>query len=395
MSEPVFQSALGSVQGNSNRAERSWNDGALNVGEVKVMHHKRATADTAVLGASNEIRSTDEQEGRNACVVCSRYAGFDELYQKPYGEFIPYQSGDRPVIVYCENKKSQPIIVGTLHHTDEDVGDPNTTDILPSGYPVDPENRREALRQIWIHRSQDGFTIEGENGEFEISSHTKSFVKSGSLRTDEETFDYEDLALKDKISIAEGHPKTINLPEEYCEPLKFFAVFRNRYADDETDYLRMCVDASKAAFKWLQQKPGPKQLTYAELEENGAYRLRRQQNAVQRGGGTNYSEMLLRQDGVLQARRVTEARTVECELGSDGLHTAINGSEVTADITAEEIRTCVQGSEVRQTADTVSVTVGGAVIQAGNGQILLTVGGSRIQLSGGAITINAGVVNIN
>ena len=75
MSEPTFQASLGSLNRSSNRAEKTWNDGSLNVGEVTKMHHKRATADTAILGAPNTIMSRDELEGKNAPVIVSRYAG--------------------------------------------------------------------------------------------------------------------------------------------------------------------------------------------------------------------------------------------------------------------------------------------------------------------------------
>ena len=342
MSKPVLQAALGTVNNSSSRAGKTWDDGALNVGQVTKMHHKRATADTAILNGPSEIMSREELEGKNAPIVCSRYAGYDEEYERPYGEFIPLQKGDRPVVVYAHNDKAKPLIVGVLHHTDDKVGEVNEHDILPVEYPIDPHDTREGLRQTWIHRCQDGITIDGDNGEFEISSHTKSFIRSGPASDDEEAFDYEDLVLKDKASVAEEKPQTIYLPKKYSDPLKYLAVFRDKYEDDETGYLRMCVDASKLTLKIMQQKPTEDKLTFAELKEDGSVKIRCQADSVERDAGDRYAEVKIRDDGI--------------RLG-------LNHGDTVGEFTDE--------------------------------QILLKVGDSEIRITGGQIVINAPTVSIN
>lgn len=334
MSEPVFQSALGTVSGNSGRTQKTWNDGSLNVGQVTKMHHKRSTADSAVLNGPNVIMSREELEGQNAPIICSRYAGYDEFYKKPYGEFIPMQKGDRPVIVYAQNDKAKPMIVGVLHHTDDKVGEVNEHDILPVEYPIDPDDRREALRQIWIHHCQDGLTIDGANGEFELSSHTKSFVRSCREYEDEETFDYEDLTLKDKKSVAEEDPKTIHLPARYSHPLKYFAVFRNHYEDAQTDYLRLCVDASTVSGKIMQQKPNENKLSYAELKEDGSIKIRCQGDSVKRESGSQHAEITLREDGV---------------------QISVNGGDAVGDFSGDQILLRVGSSSIRITEGGISM----------------------------------------
>lgn len=395
MSEPVFQSSLGTVNDSSTRAGKTWNDGSLDTGQVTRMHHKRSTADSEILNGPNEIASSDENEGMNAPVLCSRYAGYDTVYQRPYGEFLPLQKGDRPVIVYAKNQKSKPLIVGVMHHTDENAGEINDHDILPTEYPIDPSNMREALRQVWIHRSQDGFTIDGANGEFEISSHTKSFLVSGGVHLDEETFDYEDLTLKDKKSIEAGDPKTIYLPEKYSKPLKYFAVFRNKYEDADTDYLRFCVDASKVAFKWLQQKPNEDKLTYAELEEDGAVKVRRQLDSKITGEGERYTQACIDEDGnatvqhraseddqtnyvcvhenTILLRRQLDSR----EMGEGEKYTYISIDE-SGDLEA-----------VNHIGDTP------AILKMQDGKISLSVGASSITMYPDHIDINSPLVNIN
>ena len=363
MSEPVFQSSLGSVDACSNSAERTWNDGSVDAGMVTKMHHKRSTADTAVVGARNEIKSRDEQEGRHAPLIISRYAGYDDQYDRPYGEFIPYQPGDRPIVVYANNEKSKPVIVGVTHHSDEDVGDVNLKNILPAEYPIDPHDKRESLRQIWIHRSQDAVTIDGDNGEFEISSHTKSFIRSCSNNQDDETFDYEDLVLKDKKSVLAGEPKTIHLPKRYSFPLKYFAVFRNKYEDTDTDYLRFCVDASEVSFKWMQQKPNDDKLTYAHLRQDGTYLVRRHLDTSKRTGSRDYAEACIHEDGSMWARRESPITVTECEVRDDGAYVTVGG--------------------------------GNTQVQCTKDQIFLRVGDSTIDITGDAIRINSPKVLIN
>lgn len=395
MSEPVFQSALGSVDRSTSRADKTWNDGSLNVGQVKKMHHKRSTADTEVLSGPNEIRSLEDWEGKNSPVVCSRYAGYDEEYERPYGEFIPMQEKDRPVLVYAQNQKSKPLIVGVMHHTDDDIGEVNEHDILPTEYPIDDSDKKEYLRQIWIHRCQDGFTIEGENGEFELSSHTKSFVRS-CKEGDEEKFDYEDLKLKDKESIKNGDPKTIYLPEKYSDPLKYFAVFRNKYEDDETDYLRFCVDASKVTFKWLQQKPNDEKLTFGELKEDGEIKVRRQVDSSERESGEKYTEAHIKADGTARAARIGWDADTECEIKEDGLYIDVDKGNVLGQFTKDHILLHIGNAEIKMEDGHIRISVGGGVsIDMTEEELLAKVFASTIDMVPDSITINSPMVYIN
>lgn len=398
MSEPVLQSALGTVNNFSGRAGKTWNDGSLNAGEANKMHHKRATVDCKVLGGPNEMRSREEQEGQNAPVLCSRYAGYDEELERPYGEFLPLQEKDRPIMVYAGNQKTKPVLVGVLHHTDDKLGEVNEHDILPTDYPIDPEDKKEALRQIWIHRCQDGYTIEGENGEFEMSVHSKTFAKS-CKDEDEEKFDYEDLHLKDKKSIKDGDPKTIYLPEDKSDPLKYFAVFRNKYKDEDTDYLRFCVDASKVAFKWLQQKPNDDKLTYGELKEDGEIKVRRQVDAVERESGEKYAECLIQEDGTVAARRIGWTADTDIEIKEDGLYVDVDKEKTIGQFTKDHILFRIgtgEIAEIKMVDGMIKISVGGnAMIQMTKDEILAKVGGSTIDMQNAQITINSPMVYIN
>lgn len=307
---PVFQSSLGSVRDNSSRADKTWNDGAVNGGKIEKMNHKRATVEIGIFNTPHIVRSDEETEGRNSPFIVTPYAGYREDLEKPYGQFIPYCKENRATIAYMENDKHRMFITGMMHWSDEEVGQTNRFNILPRDFPIDPDDVKEYYRKIYVTRWQDGMTVDGES-HYEWSHHSKTFERSAPIeepdKPGEEDFDYEDLWLKDKVE----EDKTIFVPEEYSEPLKYMRVYRDKYKDEETNHLRMIVNSADLTMKMTRQEDKDEKATTFHLRDDGAVRMRRQLDSKYIDQGEKYTCAEVDADGnfTLQYRASDEDKS--------------------------------------------------------------------------------------
>lgn len=289
MSEPVLQSSLGEVTSVKTQKDRNWNMGYLALGKVIRVHPKRYTADVQVLKASNTIMSAKDQEGRHACRIGVSNAGYSEKYKKPYGEIVPIQKGSIVLVGFLKNSKEKPVILRVFHDIGEELGESNYKNILNSAYASESDDSID--NYVNITPIQDFFRLDDE-GNFEIGSHTKSFLVGKERAMDDESFDFEDLQTKT------SGQETVGVDEKYTTPKKYMAVFRDKFSDSLTNWLRIIVDAAKTSFRLAKLQQSENKSTYLEIDQDGAIRLRRQLDTKSFEGSKEYSEICIGADGV-------------------------------------------------------------------------------------------------
>ena len=288
---PMLQSSLGVVANNSTSKDRIWNNGYLAFGKILKIHHKRYTADVKILGSQDIISSDVKQEGKYACRIGVNYSGIDSQFNKPYGEVIPLQKGMIVLVAFLKNTKEKPVIIRAFHDISEEVGATNYNNILTSIYPIDKDDSVESFRTLKVSRIQDFMTMDGI-GNLEIASHTKSFFVATNKEIDEENFDYEDLSIKDKKT-----NKTIGVPYNHSYPLKFLLTFRDAFEDKISNWLKIFIDPIKTAVKIAKVQRVDNKLTMLEIDEKGAFKVRRQLDSKSWSGGEKFTEISIEENG--------------------------------------------------------------------------------------------------
>ena len=322
-----LQSGLGVVAPNSNKVDRTWTNGSLVIGKVIKVHHKRYTADVQIYGSSQSYGSSYNNEGCNACKILTPYAGYNISAGKPYGEIIPIAEGSIVLIGFIDNGSINrtPVILGMLHDAFEDIGRINPKNILPSAYPLVSDI--EKYRYTKITRSQDFITVDGI-GNFELFSHTRSFIAGVNNRViDEETFDYDDLSIRDV------NGDLISAPEEDSEPMKFLAVFRKNFKREILDNLRLIVDAAKTSFKLMKIQNSVEKMSMIYISESGTIRIKRQLDSHKTSeDSTHYSEIVLHDNGGIKLSHVCPDKSTTVVIDDNGIGINSEGSiSVTSD----------------------------------------------------------------
>ena len=281
------QHNLGKFVSNSNKTDRSWNNGYLAIGKVSKVHHKRYTVDVQFKDHTKIVSSSEDNEGVNSCKVLTCSAGCGIF---PYGVIEPIFEGDMVLVAFARNKENAPIVLGVLHDANEDVGALNPLNSLPSAYPVD--STIEQARFTRVFKPQDFFTIDGA-GCFQLYSHTRAFLSaSNRVEMDDETYDYFDLDVRD----LDGN--TIGLAEPDSKPMKFIGVIRKYWDAAKNDALRIIADAAKQVLRLAQINSTDSKLSTFAIEESGAVRVRRQQDKWKwTDNSDNYTDVAVESDG--------------------------------------------------------------------------------------------------
>lgn len=293
MNEPKLQASLGEVTSTKTKKDRNWNMGYLALGKVIRVHPKRYTADVQIFGTNDVVTSAKDQEGRHACRIGVSNAGYSELHKKAYGEIVPIQKGTIVLVGFLKNHKEKPVILRTFHDIGEELGENNLKNILNSSYEPDADDTIN--RYVNITSSQDFFMID-DNGNFEVASHSKSFLVGKERALDDEFYDYEDLEVKNPDQT------TISVDEEYSQPKKYMAVFRDNFKDSLTNWLKIIVDAARTSFRIAKLQQSENKSTYLEIDQNGALKVRRQLDTKSFEDSQKYSEFTFDKKGKIQLK---------------------------------------------------------------------------------------------
>ena len=323
--EPVLSHIMGEQVPNSTKRDKSWNNGQMVFGEVLKVHHKRYTADVRIFHTQDDFVSPDASEGRYACQIGVSSAGFSETYQMPYGEILPIHAGDIVLIGFLGNSTEQPVILKVFHDISESVGDANYRNILPN-----KDASGDITDYLNIMPIQDYIKI-AENGDFEKVSHTKSFIIGTQEQIDTENFDFENLSVKFPVDKTVINPnahvdtrydinpsvdaesisselKTIQVKEALSKPKTYLAVFRDKFEDAVTNWLRFIINAATTSFKIIQAKrefSGSENgaATTITLDPEGGIVIRRQldtrtsNSEFESQSTKKYSEIVMEPDG--------------------------------------------------------------------------------------------------
>lgn len=240
--------------------------GTLLFGKVVKVYHKNHSADVEIMNNQfGKLLTSDKNEGKYACKILENYAGFDSNLNVAYGNITPIQVGDCVVVGFINNYKSQPVILGCLHSTD------NSKSILPSEYPL---NEGEELdRKLSVTKLQDYFTING-NGDWEIAHHSNAFVHASSnTDIDAENFDWEDLQLGSKIRNSST-----------AKPLSIIAGIKTFVGS-----LKLFIQGTSGLLRLFRTSENT--LSLIESDKDGNFRLRLQSDSAKIDDGNTYSEL--------------------------------------------------------------------------------------------------------
>ena len=338
----VAQSTMGEKyqQRNSTPHDATNDRGYLALATVTAVHTKRYTVDVVMNDEAADFSSHSSLEGKNAPKIGVSTAGFSTQYEAAYGEQIPIHKGDTVLLGFLKNNPDHPVVLRVFHNITENVGVPNYWNILPN---VDSKDD-DISDYLKITPIQDFHKID-KDGNFEISSHTKSFFIGQETNFDEENFDYEDLSVKSPVDksvipkysnveggiptydISDGVKKnavmqTIQVKEKYSTPKKYMAVFRDAFKDTVTNWLRIIVDAKNTALKILKAQQKANRSTYMELGADGSTTLKRQLDTrVIKGNGakiyTNINVDAVGKITIETVDKTTKIKTSTAEVSSD------------------------------------------------------------------------------
>lgn len=307
--QPQLQSSLGEVASNKTKVDRVWNLGTIALGVVLKVHAKRYTADVRIFGTNDKFSSSHDQEGRYSCRIGVGNAGFDNEFQKPYGEVVPIQKNSIVLVGFLRNSKEKPVIFSVFHNISESVDENNYKNILDSVYSND--GKGEVSRYLNITPIQDFVSLD-RNGNLEIVSHTKSFFVAKDREMDEEEFDFEDLSVK------KSDNTTVSVDQKYSAPLKFMAVFRDKFLDSATNWLKIFIDASKTSFKLVKLQQAENKSSFFEIDKNGGIKMRRQLDTRSFEGSREYTEVLIDKNGVIRLQVTGLETTSSLEINAKG-----------------------------------------------------------------------------
>ena len=282
--------------------------GTISVGRVVKVHHKSHTADVILSETKDKIIGSASNEGSTACQILERHAGWDSEYESFYGDITPIQVGELVAVAFLDNRKSRPVIIGTLHES------ANNKNPMPEEYPLDELEEDEKFTRLSVSRTQD-YNLTKGGGEKEIAHHSKAFMVSSERDIDDsrDGFDYEDLSVKNKLT-----GEVIKLPESKkpFQPLDFLFSLRNKFSK-AADFLKLWVSAKTCEFR-VSREGDDNTLTTVGISEDGAFKVTRQLDSNIRGKSSNYSEATLSSDGSILISKVSGDKTTTLVIESDG-----------------------------------------------------------------------------
>ena len=399
--QPQLQSSLGDITSTKTSKDRNWNNGYLALGRVIRVHPKRYTADVQIFGSHDKIMSTKDQEGRHSCRICVENAGFDSTYGKAYGRVIPIQKGSLVLVGYLMNTKEKPIIISVLHNIGETVGENNSGNILNASYSSETDDY--IGRYLDISPNQDFKSVDLD-GNFEIASHTKSFIVGKEKLMDDEYYDFEDLEVKD------ANKNTIHVDEAHSKPKKYMAVFRDNFLDSLTNWLKIIVDATKTSLRIAKLQQSKNRSTYIEIAEDGAFTLRRQLDtkSFDKEQCKQYSEITITADGKTQISFIGATHTV-FTINPDGSGVTLDTTDDISIKTEKNIHVkgrdmdvvgenmSVQGKDMTVNGENISVTCEHSELQCSSADVSassIKVDSGNIEMNSGTIDVTSGEVNV-
>lgn len=310
----VLQPHLGRMKENYKPQENI--GGYLALGKITTVHHKSGTVDIELVRTGDTIISSGVNEGRFGARMTTSSAHFNSKTMTSSGTVHPVQEGQLVILAFLDGLKHEPVILGTLHNTWEEMNN-----VLTSVYPLMPEKDRDdyrnALKYLSVHPSQFYTKIDGD-ANVEVSHPSGTFmVMGGDSTVNDDTFTHEDLTENDPIrgTTRKGVNDATIRPVRtlYCHQS-----YKGNYGDPLA-FTKMFVD-SLGTFRLTRDYSDGK-LSYLELDMYGKFLFRRQNDSQKRSQGQNYTELEVGIDGSYKVsqQKVSDGQSsrVDILIGAD------------------------------------------------------------------------------
>lgn len=316
MSEMRLQSSLGKAK-EDNRKDIDMG-GVLMMGKVTKVYPKYHTADVKLVNRTyGALVGSSSTYGKLSCKILESFAGYDAELGVAFGKATPLQIGCVVIVGFVGNKKAQPVILGCVHNPE--ILKNNLVD-----YPDDDYESAEKWQkyQMFMNHLQDYFFV-NKDGEFELSHHSKSFLKFSTKELDDTRdtgFSTDDLTFWDKIK---GTP--LYQDEEKFKPFSLLAVLRDKFDNATSTFLRLLITGRKIRLS----KDTPDNLVFIELEEDGTFRIKQQYDTPDRDESENYTELKLDfETQNIQLLQSKNGEITQIDLNSDSGITLKSSKEV-------------------------------------------------------------------
>lgn len=337
--------------------------GYLALAKVIKIHHKYNTVDLQIIKTNNLISSSNDMEGKFGARICVSSAHFDSATSCSSGVIEPILEGQIVVLAFLDNKKSEPIVIGSFHNTWE-----TSMSILPNQYPV--TNEEDKYKYLRVYPAQGYHKVDGLGG-VEMSLPCTSFFVSNSdvnnvINDDHLGFDHKDLSEKDP---ATGRTR-IGREMESLESNKMLFVHRSRYSDEEVTWTKFFIDRGGEPRITRDNNDGT--LSYWEMSRLGGMHFHRQNDSSERGGETQGSYIDVYEDGSINLER---------KIGDNSSHVKVEKDGA--------VKISVHGKS------TITLNTDGTISLDTNNGILLSSGSSTLSMSQSSIAIKATKVSID
>lgn len=236
--------------------------GMLLYGEVIRVYPENHTADVKILNNQyGSLISANFNNGKYACRILESYAGFDSQGKLAYGKITPIQPGNYVLIGFINNYKSQPVILGCFHSVED------TKNVLTNNQ----------YRSVIVNALHDYIMIDKDGG-FELVHHTGAFL-IGTQEEICEKMSHENMELVNEGTITNA---------DYSKPLNILASIRNA----SKGFTKILINGVRNVFRISRSTNGTNG-TFFELDEEGNFRIRLQQDSSELDSGSNYTEFKL------------------------------------------------------------------------------------------------------
>jgi hypothetical protein len=307
-----LQPHLGRVQDNYKPHQDA---NMLAIAKITKVHHKHGTVDLQLIKSNSVISSTPDNEGKYGARVLTASAHYDPALASSSGVIEPMQEGQLVLLAFMDGMKNQPIILGSFHQTWE-----TEHNVLVDHYPLTPEDsitdKKEATKYLRVHPSQFYERIDGM-GSKEVSHPSKTFMQIdpdlfGEMTDAHKGYDHHNLNERDPHT---GQVRSANT-EDAAYPVNVLFVHRSSYDDEVTTWTKMFINSSGMLRLTRDNNDGS--LSFIQVSEDGAMKLRRQIDSPNHDEGENYSELSLEQTGEISLKRVVEGKSSDITIDEGG-----------------------------------------------------------------------------
>lgn len=281
--------------------ERLYNEDAnidrLLLAKVTNINYRYNTVDAQAISGNLGVNKSGQQ-GRYSAKLPVEFSG-RTLDGKPYGQITPIEIGSLVLLGFINKSKGNPIVI-SVYNSSEESYELSRAPFSNADY-RDEDLKQQSKHKFTVYPSLTYEDIDG-NGNRTVSFTGKSFITIDGDSVPEmsgvndDAFNYEDLDSSHYYSGELIEPTSKNAP-----------TILFKHTGDRFDKSGEIVEDPHALMLFIDQdgtyrtsivKDGEDWRTYTELDSNGEYTIRRQNDSNLVGKGDNYHELKVGEDGI-------------------------------------------------------------------------------------------------